>query len=112
MEVANTPIRRTEVPRMCHSNQQRLQHPVQFLRRQFLPAGDFPCTNLLTEAVLAQALSAVTGWLDRIFSPLLTLWVFLGQVLCAETTPAAPRSPVSSPTAWHRDNAPARHRPA
>ena len=31
--------------------------------------------------VLAQALAAVGGWLDRIFSPLVTLWVFLGQVL-------------------------------
>lgn len=28
-----------------------------------------------------QALAAVGGWLDRVFSPLVTLWVFLGQVL-------------------------------
>ena len=69
---------------MCHSNQERLQQQVQFLRRQFLQDGDLPFTNVLTEEVLAQALTAVTGWLDRIFSPLVTLGVFLGQVLGAD----------------------------
>src|ERR1700746_4100539 len=54
------------------------------LRRQFLLDGDLPFTNILTEEVLAQALTAVTGWLDRIFSPLVTLWVFLAQVLSAD----------------------------
>src|SRR5262249_41740919 len=40
---------------------------------------------ILTEAVLAQALAALKGhWLDRIFSPLVTLSVFLGQVLSAD----------------------------
>jgi hypothetical protein len=57
---------------------------VQFLRRQFLQDGDLPFTNVLTEEVVAQALAAVTGWLDRVFSPLVTLWVFLGQVLSAD----------------------------
>src|SRR5437773_1237053 len=55
-----------------------------FLRRQFLQDGDLPFTNVLTEEVIAQALAALGGWLDRIFSPLVTLWVFLGQVLSAD----------------------------
>src|SRR5215471_14564061 len=84
MVVADTPIRRKEAPRMCHSSQQRLRQQVQFRRRQFLQDGDLPFTNVLTEEVLAQALVSVTGWLDRIFSPLVTLWVFLGQVLAAD----------------------------
>src|SRR5947209_19035952 len=84
MVVANTPIRHKEAPRMCHSNQERLRQQVRFLRRQFLQDGDLPFTNVLTEEVIAQALTAVTGWLDRIFSPLVTLWVFLGQVLGAD----------------------------
>src|SRR6516162_5419123 len=84
MVVANTPIRRKEAPRMTHSSQERLRQQVQFLRRQFLQDGDLPFTNVLTEQVIAQALTAVTGWLDRIFSPLVTLWVFLGQVLGAD----------------------------
>jgi hypothetical protein len=57
---------------------------VQFLRRQFLQDGDLPFTNVLTEEVIAQALAAVTDWLDRVFSPLVTLWVFLSQVLSAD----------------------------
>jgi DDE family transposase len=55
-----------------------------FLRRQFLQDGELPFTNVLTEEVIAQALTALGGWLDRIFSPLVTLWVFLGQVLSAD----------------------------
>jgi hypothetical protein len=69
---------------MRHSNQDRFRQQVQFLRRQFLQDGDLPFTNVLTEEVIAQALAAITGWLDRIFSPLVTLWVFLGQVLGAD----------------------------
>jgi hypothetical protein len=51
------------------------------LRRQFLQDGGLPFTDVLTDELLADALAAVGGWLDRIFSPLVTLWVFLGQVL-------------------------------
>src|SRR3954470_12361811 len=69
---------------MRHSNRGPFRDQVNFLRRQFLQDGDLPFTDVLTEEVLAQALTAVTGWLDRIFSPLVTLWVFLGQVLGAD----------------------------
>jgi hypothetical protein len=84
MVVTNTPIRRKEATRMCHSSQGRLRQQVQFLRRQFLQDGDLPFTDVLTEEAISQALATVTGWLDRIFSPLVTLWVFLGQVLSAD----------------------------
>lgn len=69
---------------MCHSNRGAFRDQVNFLRRQFLQDGDLPFTNVLTEEVIAQALAALTGWLDRVFSPLVTLWVFLGQVLSAD----------------------------
>src|SRR6516225_9521388 len=65
-------------------NQGWFRQQVQFLRRQFLQDGDLPFTDVLTEEIIAQALATVTGWLDRIFSPLVTLWVFLGQVLSAD----------------------------
>jgi hypothetical protein len=55
-----------------------------FLRRQFLQDGGLPFADVLTEDTLAQALATVGGWLDRIFSPLVTLAVFLGQVLSAD----------------------------
>src|SRR5262249_54795930 len=69
---------------MRHSNRGALRAQVRFLRRQFLQDGDLPFTDVLTEGVIERALATLTGWLDRIFSPLVTLWVFLGQVLSAD----------------------------
>jgi hypothetical protein len=69
---------------MPHSNPGSFRAQVSFLRRQFLQDGELPFTNVLTEEVIAPALTALGGWLDRIFSPLVTLWVFLGQVLGAD----------------------------
>src|SRR5262245_43135777 len=69
---------------MRHANPSCFRQQVQFLRRQFLQDGGLPFTDVLTEEVLEQALAAITGWPDHIFSPLVTLWVFLGQVLSAD----------------------------
>lgn len=69
---------------MRHSHPGSFRVQASFLRRQFLQDGDLPFTNVLTEDVIAHALAAVGGWLDRVFSPLVTLWVFLGQVLTAD----------------------------
>src|SRR5262245_21616003 len=69
---------------MRHSHTGSFREQARFLRRQFLQDGDLPFTDVLTEEVIAQALATVTGWLDRIFSPLVTLGVFLGQVLSAD----------------------------
>src|SRR6201993_4247116 len=71
---------------MRHSKRGAFRDQLNFPRRQFLQDGDLPFTNVLTEEVIAQALAAVTGWLDRIFSPLVTLRVFLGQVLGTDST--------------------------
>ena len=69
---------------MPYSNPASFRAQASFLKRQFLQDSDLPFTNILTEEVIAQALTALRGWLDRIFSPLVTLWVFLGQVLSAD----------------------------
>ena len=70
---------------MCYSNQGRFRQQVRFLKSQFLQDGDLPFSNVLTEEIVAQALAAIkVVWLDRIYSPLITLWVFLGQVLSAD----------------------------
>src|SRR6516164_8193513 len=69
---------------MRYSNRRAFRDQLNFLRRQFLQDGDLPFTDVLTEGLVAKALAAVTGWLDRIFSPLVTLWVFLAQVLSAD----------------------------
>jgi hypothetical protein len=68
--------------RQSHTGSFRQQ--VRFLRHQFLQDGDLPFTDVLTEGVITDALATVGEWLDRIFSPLVTLWVFLGQVLSAD----------------------------
>jgi hypothetical protein len=65
----------------------RQSHPGSFrrhaalLRRQFLQDGGLPFADVPTDDVLTQALAAAGHWLDRVYSPLVTLWVFLGQVL-------------------------------
>src|SRR5947209_11406692 len=84
MGLGNRSIACKEAPTMRHSNSGAFREQVGFLRRQFLQDGDLPFTDVLTEDVIAQALTAVTGWLDRIFSPLVTLWVFPGRVLSAD----------------------------
>jgi len=67
---------------MSFCNHGRFRQQVRFLRRQFLQDGELPFTNVLPERSIAQALKALNiVWLDRIYSPLVMLWVFLGQVL-------------------------------
>ena len=70
---------------MRYSNEGQFRQQVRFLRRQFLQDGDLPFTSVLSDQVISQALTAVgLCWIDRIYSPLVTLWVFLGQVLSAD----------------------------
>jgi hypothetical protein len=67
---------------MSFSIRGRFREQVRFLRRQFLQDGELPFTDVLSDETVTQALAALSiVWLDRIYSPLVTLWVFLGQVL-------------------------------
>jgi hypothetical protein len=75
-----------EANHMRPSNQSLFRQQVRFLRRQFVQGGDLPFSNVLSEDLVTRALSAVeVSWIDRIYSPLVTLWVFLGQVLSADS---------------------------
>jgi hypothetical protein len=57
----------------------------QFLRRQLALGEAPPVSRILTEDLVAQALTeARVSWIDRIFSPLITPWAFLSQVLSAD----------------------------
>src|SRR5437660_12531928 len=84
MEVGKHSSPSKEAPTVRYSNSASGREQVGFLRRQFLQDGDLPFTDILTEDVITPALAAVGVWLDRVFSPLVTLWVFLGQVLSAD----------------------------
>src|SRR6187399_237993 len=67
------------------SNHGQWRQQVRFLRRQFLQEGDLPFTDILSAEIVSQALTAISVcWKDRIYSPLVTLWVFLSQVLSAD----------------------------
>ena len=70
---------------MRFSNQGRLREQVKFLRRQYLQDGALPFSDILTDDFVTQAMTAFEGvWKDRIYTPLMTLWVFLTQVLSAD----------------------------
>lgn len=70
---------------MCPTHQGRFRQQVRFLRRQFLQDAPLPFSGVLSEKIIEQSLSALVGvWKDRIYTPLVTLWVFLGQVLSVD----------------------------
>jgi len=74
-----------EALRMRDCNQGRFQQQIRFLRRHFLQDGELPFRNVLSEESVEQALTAVgVVWNDGIYTPLMTLWVFLSQVLSAD----------------------------
>jgi hypothetical protein len=70
---------------MFESHQGRFRQQFEFLRRQFLQEGNLPFTGILSTDIFKQAQEAIgTGWKDRVFTPVMTLWVFLCQVLSAD----------------------------
>ncbi len=70
---------------MRYSNHRWFRQQASFLRRQFLQDGELPFSDVLSDGSISQALTAINVcWVDRIFTPLVTLWVFLGQVLSAD----------------------------
>ena len=64
------------------SNSVRFRQQVRFLKRQFLQDGELPFTDVLSAKMVSQALEeSKIVWKDRIYTPMVTLWVFLSQVL-------------------------------
>jgi hypothetical protein len=63
----------------------RLRQQVHTLRQEFLQNGELPFAEVLSSGCLTEAMAEIKRpWNDRIFTPLVTLWVFLGQVLNAD----------------------------
>ena len=70
---------------MRDCNQGRFRQQIRFLRRQFLQDGELPFSEVLSEEIVEKALTSVSFvWNDRIYTPIVTLWVFLGQVMSAD----------------------------
>jgi hypothetical protein len=72
MELGNPSITAREAARMRCSNRGSFREQASFLRRQLLQDGQLPFTNVLTDEVIAEALTAISGWLARVFSPLVS----------------------------------------
>jgi hypothetical protein len=70
---------------MRYSNQGRFRQQVRFLQQQFLQDGNLPFSDILSTGLIEQALTALqVGLVDCVYTPLVTLCVFLGQVLSAD----------------------------
>src|SRR5262245_19183228 len=70
---------------MRDCDQGRFQQQVRFLRGELRQDGPLRFSNLLSGEVVENALTAVDlVWNDRIYTPLVTLWVFLSQVVSAD----------------------------
>ncbi len=66
-------------------NEGRLRRQFDFLKSRFLQDVDLQFTDVLTSKIITKALDEIeVVWNDRIYTPLVTLWVFLGQVLSAD----------------------------
>ena len=65
--------------------QGRFRQQLSFLRRQFLQEGELPFSDVLSDNIIKQALvDADVVWNERIYTPMVTLWIFLSQVLSAD----------------------------
>ena len=70
---------------MRYSSERSFRSQFEFLKRQFLQDGELPFTDVLSRETVDQALDTIeVAWNERIYTPLVTLWVFLGQVLSAD----------------------------
>ena len=66
---------------MRHCNQGWFREQFGFMKRQFLQEGDLPFASVLSAETIKPALNALdVAWKDRIYTPLVTLWMFLGQL--------------------------------
>jgi len=85
MVFVSTAISGMEGLSMQRSSQGRFRQQLQFLRRQFAQDGNLPFSDILSEDLVTRTLTALeVFWIDRIYTPLITLWVFLSQVLSAD----------------------------
>jgi hypothetical protein len=70
---------------MAYHRERRPAGQVQLYRQRLANSSQFPITNLLSVADVDEALAAEgCSCRERIFSPVITMWIFLGQVLDAD----------------------------
>jgi hypothetical protein len=68
-----------------HSKHSSVAYQIKTLRDQFAQSDELPFANVLTAARLERALGEDdVSWSERVFTPVVTLWAFLSQVLTAD----------------------------
>jgi Insertion element 4 transposase N-terminal len=68
---------------MAHSLARRSACQVQMVRQRLASSSQFPITHLLSVADVDEALAGCS-FRERLFTPVITIWIFLGQVLDAD----------------------------
>jgi hypothetical protein len=72
---------------MDHCNRRPFLRQVSFVRAQFAQSSGLPFSEVLSASVLADALREhAIRWLETIYTPLVTLWVLLSQVISADSS--------------------------
>jgi hypothetical protein len=70
-----------------HCNRPPFLQQVSFVRAQFTQSAGLPFSEVLSANLLARALDEhAVRWMDTIYTPLVTLWVFLSQVICSDSS--------------------------
>ncbi|MEZ6069289.1 MAG: IS4 family transposase [Pirellulales bacterium] len=70
---------------MSYSNRASYRRQREFLRHQFLQDGKLPFADVLSRQCIDEGLKTIGEcWNNRVYTPLMTLWVFLGQVLSVD----------------------------
>jgi Transposase DDE domain len=83
---------------MPHSTTGRRRHQIETLRTQFAQADGLPFADVLPADRVEQALDQEKAtWRESVFTPVLTLWAFLTQVLSPD---ASCRAAVARLLAW------------
>src|SRR5438094_675316 len=83
---------------MPHSTPTRRARHLQTLRTQFAQADGLPFADVLPAERLERAFhEEKASWREKVFTPVLTLWAFLAQVLSPD---ASCRAAVARVLAW------------
>jgi hypothetical protein len=83
---------------MPHSTRGRLAHQIETLRAQFAQADGLPFADVLSgERVERALLEEGAGWREAAYTPLLTLWALLAQVMSPD---GSCRAAVARVLAW------------
>jgi hypothetical protein len=85
---------------MSHSTARRRAHQIDRLRKQFAQADDLAFAEVLpAERIDAALVEEGADWREETWTPLLTLWTFLGQAI-GQGTDASCRKAVGRALAW------------